>query len=66
MSMIKIGGDVVPLESLTEDEKAAAWEIMAKRISESITDYVNRHPEHYEVVAEALEWAKEHPWGEEK
>ncbi len=62
MSMIKIDEKIIPLESLTKEEKAAAWEIMAKRIGGSITDYVNRHPEHYDCVAAALKSAQKHPW----
>lgn len=62
MSMIKIDDKVVPLESLTKEEKADAWGTMSKRIGESITDYVNRHPEEFETVAAALEWAREHAW----
>lgn len=61
-SMIRIGDKVVPLASLSKEEKSNAWAIMASRISESITDYVNRHPEDYETVAAALKWAKEHAW----
>lgn len=62
MSMININDKAVPLESLTQEEKSAAWKTMAERISESVTDYVNRHPEQYETVTAALNWAKEHPW----
>lgn len=62
MSMIKIDGKLVPLESLTKEEKAYAWEVMSNRISQSITDYVNRHPEQYDSVVAALEWANEHAW----
>ncbi len=62
MSMININDKSVSLESLTPEEKNSAWEAMAKRIGDSITDYVNRHPEQYEKVVAALNWAKEHPW----
>lgn len=62
MSIIKIDGKLVPLETLTKEEKAAAWDTMSQRISQSITDYVNRHPEQYDDVVAALEWAAEHAW----
>ena len=48
------GQPPVPLSSLTPEEKAACWEVMAKRIGQAITDYVNRHPEQYELVRKAL------------
>lgn len=54
-SMISInGGEYVPLSSLTPEEKAECWAIMAKRIGQAITDYVNLHPEHYDLVMKAL------------
>lgn len=62
MSMIRIDGKLVPLDSLSKEEKSAAWDTMAKRIGDSVTEYLYRHPEHYEAVAAALEWAKEHAW----
>lgn len=62
MSMIKTSDGIIPLESLSKEEKSRVWNIMADRIGEAVTDYVNRHPEDIEAVAAALEWAREHPW----
>lgn len=54
-SMISIDGrPYVPLSSLTPEEKAACWEKIARRIGQVIHDYVNCHPEHYDVVLKAL------------
>jgi cobalamin biosynthesis protein CbiD len=48
------GGPFVPLSSLTKEEKDAAWEIIAERISRTITEYVDQHPEEYTIVRDAL------------
>ena len=54
-SMISInGGEYVPLSSLTPEEKAACWAIIAERLGQVITDYVKQHPEQYDVVKKAL------------
>ncbi len=52
--MVYPDGRTVPFNSLTAEEKAEWWERTAKRIGQAITDYVNRHPEHYELVRNAL------------
>lgn len=52
--MVYPDGRTVPFESLSTAEKAECWERIAKRIGQAITDYVNRHPEHYELVRNAL------------
>lgn len=63
---MKENGDVVPLESLTPEEKADAERKMRKRLTESMSRYfAARPPEDYIKFVEALE-AEEKRRAEEK
>lgn len=44
----------VPFESLTSEERQAWASSVMDRIGKAISDYVKRHPEHYQVVRDAL------------
>lgn len=58
MSTIRIGDKTVPLESLSKEEKADAWSKISKRITDTFTEYMNRHPEDKASIAAIEEWMK--------
>lgn len=47
-------GEVRLLESFSEEERAAMWDVFSERIGKCISEYVSIHPEQYKQVRDAL------------
>lgn len=63
-SMLKLkSGEVVPWDSLSEQEKQDLWDnVWSKRIAKVVSEYIYSHPEQRQQILDALDWAREHPW----
>ncbi len=63
-SMLKLkSGEVVPWDSLSEQEKQDLWDnVWSKRIAKVVAEYIYSHPEQRQQILDALDWAREHPW----